>query len=467
MNLIIQGGRIYDSKNNVNGDVRDLFIKDGMIVDGFAGNAEKIIDAGGKAVMAGGIDIHSHIGTYGLNVMRGTYGFYSPWEIGYTYAKMGYTHVNEPFMTQLTASSVHHELSSIPILDTSSFLVLNLRDIEGRIKTTKYIEEVETILGVIMAKTKAIGLKIYEPFVRYAQRMFIMRNVKAQKVLNLLSGLRMESFPRIIMHTSPDLLKEEIENPENFHFSHVGSAMDNEDAYQKILEYISRGASVDLGLFDFAKNLKVLNSKETQGELCGSVDMGLLEPLLFSHSKTPETEAPFLALNLALSEPFKSISFSTDSPTNASFKAYPEIFAWLMKAENREGLFQRELPAFEYSLFDISRITRQNPAGVLGLCNKGHLGVGAEADIAVYDINEETKAHELKDRLSECAFLIKGGEVVIEDHKILNDQPEKKTYYRGIGASDDEAAKILARYSTLRFGNLTVEDVFTAKEIQV
>ncbi|MFA4911867.1 MAG: hypothetical protein WC649_12630, partial [Desulfobacteria bacterium] len=154
MKIKIEGGRLYDPRNNLDGEERDIFIEDGIIVEGFSG-ADKTIDASGKAIMAGGIDVHSHVATYGLNLIRGTNRFYSPKEIGHIYAKMGYTHVNEPFMTQVTANYVHHELSSIPILDTSAFLVLNLRDAETKIKSAKHLEEVEKIIPIIIAGTKA------------------------------------------------------------------------------------------------------------------------------------------------------------------------------------------------------------------------------------------------------------------------------------------------------------------------
>ena len=38
----------------------------------------------------------------------------------------------------------------------------------------------------------------------------------------------------------------------------------------------------------------------------------------------------------------------------------------------------------EYSLYEIAIITRAAPARMLGLSHKGHLGVGADADVAVY-----------------------------------------------------------------------------------
>jgi formylmethanofuran dehydrogenase subunit A len=195
--------------------------------------------------------------------------------------------------------------------------------------------------------------------------------------------------------------------------------------------------------------------------------MGLSEDIVFSKGKVSGSEAPFFAFKLALSQPSNHISFSTDSPSNASFEAYPKILSWLMKAENRRNLFDKELPDFEYSLLDIARITRHNPAYILGLKNKGHLGVGAEADIAIYDINEDTKPSELEARFRDCACLIKSGCIVVEDHRTVNDQVEKKTYYRGVEPLDYGYAKILATYSTFRFENLMVDEVFTAKEVKV
>ncbi|KAF0117453.1 MAG: hypothetical protein FD151_2359, partial [bacterium] len=47
----IQGGRLYDPGNNLDGEERDIFIEDGIIVEGFS-SADKTIDASGKAIMA-------------------------------------------------------------------------------------------------------------------------------------------------------------------------------------------------------------------------------------------------------------------------------------------------------------------------------------------------------------------------------------------------------------------------------
>ncbi|MCA1853200.1 MAG: formylmethanofuran dehydrogenase subunit A, partial [Beggiatoa sp.] len=60
----LTGGTIYDPANGVDGEVRDLFIRDGRIVapplDGETIARE--YDLSGRVVMAGAIDIHTHIG---------------------------------------------------------------------------------------------------------------------------------------------------------------------------------------------------------------------------------------------------------------------------------------------------------------------------------------------------------------------------------------------------------------------
>jgi formylmethanofuran dehydrogenase subunit A len=77
--------------------------------------------------------------------------------IGHAYARMGYTHVNEPLMTLNTASYVHHELSSIPLVDTSAFLVLSLYDIDKEIREGDRAS-VKSALLLLLDLTKSIGI---------------------------------------------------------------------------------------------------------------------------------------------------------------------------------------------------------------------------------------------------------------------------------------------------------------------
>ncbi|MBW8836231.1 MAG: amidohydrolase family protein, partial [Burkholderia sp.] len=72
MTLIrLKGGTLFDPANGVDGERRDLAIRDGRIVDVPANApADREYDATGMIVMAGGIDMHSHIGGGKTNLSR-------------------------------------------------------------------------------------------------------------------------------------------------------------------------------------------------------------------------------------------------------------------------------------------------------------------------------------------------------------------------------------------------------------
>jgi formylmethanofuran dehydrogenase subunit A len=93
----------------------DLWLRDGKIVEApAAGKADKTYDAKGCIVMAGAIDIHSHIGGGNVNTARLllpeqhrahlprpahtplSNAGWSTFETGCLYAKMGFTTVVEP-----------------------------------------------------------------------------------------------------------------------------------------------------------------------------------------------------------------------------------------------------------------------------------------------------------------------------------------------------------------------------------
>jgi formylmethanofuran dehydrogenase subunit A len=116
------------------------------------------------------------------------------------------------------------------------------------------------------------------------------------------------------------------------------------------------------------------------------------------------------------------VMLSTDHPNGGSFLAYPKLIRLLMDRAFREAEMGRAnqravgrtaLPDGldrEYTLNEIAIITRAAPARRLGLADKGHMGVGADADVTIY--------HDRADREEMFAtprYVIKGGEVTVED----------------------------------------------------
>ena len=112
---------------------------------------------------------------------------------------------------------------------------------------------------------------------------------------------------------------------------------------------------------------------------------------------------------------------STDHPNGGSFQAYPQIIRLLMdRSYRREKLAEVNQKVLkhsqladmdrEYSLGEIAVITRAGPAKLLGLEHKGHLGAGADADITVYDLDQNYE------RMFELPHLVfKSGELVVEN----------------------------------------------------
>jgi formylmethanofuran dehydrogenase subunit A len=132
-----------------------------------------------------------------------------------------------------------------------------------------------------------------------------------------------------------------------------------------------------------------------------------------------------LELLLLINDPWR-VFLTTDHPNGACFWRYPEIIHLLMNADFRRERV-RALPAKalgrmiladldrQYTLYEIAIITSAGPARALGLTQKGHLGVGADADLTIYNENPDG---ELMFRYPR--YVIKGGEIVVEEGDIRN-----------------------------------------------
>jgi formylmethanofuran dehydrogenase subunit A len=119
------------------------------------------------------------------------------------------------------------------------------------------------------------------------------------------------------------------------------------------------------------------------------------------------------------------VMLSTDHPNGGSFLSYPTLIRLLMDRGFREDQMRRANQKAirrtalldgvdrEYTMNEIAIITRAAPARRLGLRDKGHLGVGADADVTIY--------HDRADREEMFAtprYVIKGGELAVEDGEL-------------------------------------------------
>jgi formylmethanofuran dehydrogenase subunit A len=112
--------------------------------------------------------------------------------------------------------------------------------------------------------------------------------------------------------------------------------------------------------------------------------------------------------------------------------------------------------AREYTLGEIAIITRAGPAKLLGLRDKGHLGVGADADVTIYMPDADTEKMFATPR-----YVVKGGTLVVEEGQLRRAPAGRRLHVR---PSFDAAVKAdiehhFNQYSTVRFANYAVGDL--------
>jgi len=142
--LRIFNGRVYDPINSVDGEVQDICVNDGRIVESISDSATRI-DAQGMVIMPGGVDIHCHIAGPKVNLARklqpedhrldphpgtpytrsGTGGIVpSTFATGYRYATLGYTTAMEAAVTPIGARHTLEEFHDTPIIDKGFYVLL-------------------------------------------------------------------------------------------------------------------------------------------------------------------------------------------------------------------------------------------------------------------------------------------------------------------------------------------------------
>jgi len=128
-----------------------------------------------------------------------------------------------------------------------------------------------------------------------------------------------------------------------------------------------------------------------------------------------------------------------------------------LKKVNQRAMRSTQLPDLdrEYTLNEIAIITRAGPARALGLKHKGQLGPGADADITIYDEQEDKEL-----MFSAPRYVIKSGDLIIEDHEFRNDRTGRILH---VAPAYDEdiigtVREFFENYYSIEFDNYAVSD---------
>jgi formylmethanofuran dehydrogenase subunit A len=162
------------------------------------------------------------------------------------------------------------------------------------------------------------------------------------------------------------------------------------------------------------------------------------------------------------------VVLSTDNPNGGSFLSYPELIRLLMDRSYRDAQLKQVNPKLlaggaladglprEYTLNEIAIVTRAGPARLLGLRQKGHLGVGADADLTIY-----SRDSDIAKMFSTPRYVIKDGAVIVEEGQLRRAPSGRRL--RVAPGYDDAMLRDVRRhfdaYSSVAFDNYPVGDL--------
>jgi len=563
--LIIKNGLVYDPLNKLDGEKKDIFIKDGVIVDKVNGDA-KVINAAGMIIMPGGVDIHSHIAGAKVNtgrilrpddkppeynemkskVRRSGTGFSVPstWSTGYRYAKMGYTTVCEPAMPMLEARHTHEEFLETPIIDKLAMPIFGNNWYVLNFIRNNEIEKLAAYVNWILKATKGYAIKIVNPggvenwawgkncdnvdtpvlYWDVTPRQIVESLAKANELLNLPHSIHVHcnnlGHPGNYKHSIEtfkicEKIKPAGDRVSSFHVTHcqfnayAGTNWgDMNSGAADIADYVNshKHMTLDSGQVVFTKyatttmtgdgpwefalhHLGGMSSwgskpgiKWVNGQVEAESGSGVV-PYFFSPKIGVNAIQWAIALELMLliKNPWQ-LSHTTDHPNGAPFTTYPIVFKWLMDRKSRKDMLENvvskkastatSLPDIdrEYTLSELCVVTRAGNAKTLGLKDRGHLGVGAIGDVAVYNLDPKTMdGKAIEKAFSSAAYTIKDGKIVVKDGKItattmgtlLQAEGQVKEHVH-----EEMMEEVKARWRdhySINFNNYAVQDEYAPK----
>ena len=437
----------------------------------------------------------------------------STFTTGYRYAGLGYPTVFDAAVAPIAARHTHAEFDDTPIVDGGFFVLLGndeylLRQVEAgeRVRARDYA-------AWMIGATGAYAVKIVNPGGVQAWKSG-QRNLS--EIDQPLGSSRVT--PRAILETLTDAANTlKLPHPVHIHCNNLGvagnaattletmQALDGRRAHfthlqfhcygqrengggwcsaaKRVIEYVNANplVSVDVGQVMFGPALTLSADGPIQyllhastGRKWTNIDVELetgcgIVP--YSYEERAPVSALQWAVGLELfllaADPWRVV-LSTDHPNGASFESYPALIELLMDRSVRDAQLKRingrllagsalaDGLSREYTLNEIAIVTRAGPARLLGLGHKGHLGVGADADVTVYP-----REREIARMFSSPRYVIKGGVLVVEEGQLRRAPAGRRLHLR---PSHDTAVipdlrKHFDSYGTVAFDNFPVRDL--------
>ena len=421
----ITGGRVIDPTAERD-EIGDVWLRDGRIsAPPPAGTQpDETCDAAGKIVMAGAIDIHSHIAGANVNTARLllpewhrasaarpadtplSNAGWPTFETGCRYATMGFTMVVEPAVAPHYALHAHLELADIPIIDKATLSILGNDDFLLRLLRDKEsADAVRDYVAWTIDTTRAIGIKVVNAGGAAAfkanGRQFSLDDAVPDY------GVSSRAIVKALQHAVHDL---RLPHPLHVHCNNLGLAGNAETALATIaaaedlplhlahLQFYGYGSEGERGFSSAAARVaeavnRAKNVTVDVGQVMFGPTVTISSDVLRQFNARGQAQpnkwtifdgdangwgiVPYeyrannfynavqwavgLELFLLIDDPTR-VFFTTDHPNGAPFTTYPQIFALLMSRDLRAEWIAR-LPRPAIELTTLPSIRREYSLG--------------------------------------------------------------------------------------------------------
>ncbi|MGE3803531.1 MAG: formylmethanofuran dehydrogenase subunit A [Gemmataceae bacterium] len=428
---------------------------------------------------------------------------------GYLYGGMGFTTVNEAAVPVLSAKHTHEELRDTPIVDKLSCLLMANNEIVLDLMEAGEHERAKHVVAWLIWAAKAYGVKAVNPGGVAAWKWGKDAKILSEPV----EGYSKTTPAKIIASLAQICDELKLPHPVHLHCNNLGApgnyettietmkVLEGRRAHLAHLQFHAYGGSdwhsmksastqvadyfnsqpnltADAGAVLFGNAVTITADGPWQhllyqltGRKWGNLDVenetgcGIV-PYTYKGSNLVNAVqwAVGLELLLLIDNPWK-LYLTTDHPNGACFWRYPEILHMLMSADYRRECIKK-LPAKaqkrivlneldrEYTLYEVAIIMSAGPARALGLPDKGHLGLGADADVAIYNRNVDDQFLFQYPR-----YVLKAGEVVVEEGEIRKVIEGREFVVRPHSdeGTADYIRPLFQQYYTMSFDNYPVE----------
>jgi formylmethanofuran dehydrogenase subunit A len=455
------------------------------------------------------------------------YSIPSTFVTGYRYSQMGYTTVMNPSMAPLEAKHTHEELNDIPLIDKATYPLLGDWWFVLENLAKGKIEECARHVAWMLDTTKGYAIKIVNPggleswgFGRNVHsiddpvpnfcitpREIVRGLAKVNKMLNLPHTIHLHTNNlgtpgnyTTTLDTMRALEDLSTDGKPVAHITHIQFSSFAGDSWphmksaaEEISSYLNAHTHItcDIGQIIFTDTTtmtadgpfeftlyQLSGHKWVNSDVETETSGGIIPMAYKKNSAVNATQWSIgLELSLLIKDPWK-VFMTTDHPNAGPFFEYPRVLAWLYSKKARMATLskcskkaQRKslLPSIdrELTLYELAIMTRAGTAKALGLKNKGHLGVGADADVAIYNINPETtdiaqKYRTTRKAFRDAAYTIKDGKIVVKDGEIV-EVVSGRTMWLNVQTKepcviDEEMKRKFREYWTIEYDNYPVFD---------